>query len=161
MREFLPADALFYMDMLNDEDFKRHIADRGIHNVDLALEHLEARVFSSYDAHGFGMWCVTRLQDNVPVGMAGLVKRDFLDDVDLGYALLPAGRGMGYATEASEGVMHYARNRLQLKRLAAIVSTGNTASNQVLARLGFELQGVIEFPGTGELCNHYRRDLGS
>ena len=159
VRELVPSDATFYRALLNDADFKRHIADRGAHTVDLALAHLEARVFSSYDAHGFGMWCVTRLQDREPIGIAGLVKRDFLDDVDLGYAFLPVGRGAGYATESALGVMQYARRQYGLRRLAAIVSLDNAASVKVLLRLGFSRLGELQFPDGGDRCHHYRVEL--
>ena len=39
---------------------------------------------------GFGFWAVERIEDGVVVGMCGLVKRDSLMEVDVGYALLPA-----------------------------------------------------------------------
>ncbi|MEM0955212.1 MAG: GNAT family N-acetyltransferase [Pseudomonadota bacterium] len=155
VRQLVPDDAAFYMELLNDADFKRHIADRGVHTLDLAREHLEARVFASYDAHGFGMWCVARQEDGLPIGIAGLVKRDFLDDVDLGYAFLPEGRGAGYATEAALGVMRYATEKYELARLAAIVSLDNDASIQVLQRLGFHRLGEVRFPDGGDRCHHF------
>ena len=159
LREMTEADAGFYLAMLSDQDFKRYIADRGVRNEAQALENLRDRVFASYDAHGFGMWLVTRKSDGAAVGMAGLVKRDFLEDVDLGYAFLPAGRGEGYATEASAAVMRYAVERFGLSRLAAIVSPGNAASIRVLERLGFESRGQVQFPDGGEMTNLYVVDL--
>ncbi|MEE4661384.1 MAG: GNAT family N-acetyltransferase [Halieaceae bacterium] len=158
-RELLPEDAPFYMELLNDADFKRYIGDRGVRTLELALQHLEARVFSSYDAHGFGMWHISRRSDNRAVGIAGLVKRDFLDEVDLGYALLPAARGLGYATEAGQGVMDYARDHFSLRRLAAIISLDNNASVRVLERLGFQRQGEVSFPDGGDRCDYYLAEL--
>jgi RimJ/RimL family protein N-acetyltransferase len=44
----------------------------------------------------------------LPIGICGLVKRNYLDDIDLGYALLPRYWGQGYAYEAAKAVLDYA-----------------------------------------------------
>ena len=108
--------------------------------------------------HGFGMWLVSRKSDGRAIGMAGLVKRDFLKHVDLGYAFLPAGRGAGYATEAASAVVDYARERFGIRRLAAIVSPANHASIRVLERLGFNPAGRVKFPDDGDICEHFLLD---
>jgi RimJ/RimL family protein N-acetyltransferase len=158
MRELREEDSAFYLDLLTDPDFMTNIADRGVRTPEQALAHLEQRVFSSYDAHGFGMWLVCRKADGEPIGMAGLVKRDFLENVDLGYAFLPGGRGEGYATEAASGVVDYAASRFGIDCLAAIVSPENAASIRVLERLGFDHVGRVKFPDDGDVCEHYLLD---
>ena len=100
LREMTEDDVGFYLEMLTDPGFKANIADRGVRSEEDALTNLRDRVFTSYDVHGFGMYLVTRKSDGEAIGMAGLVKRDFLDNVDVGYAFLPRGRGQGFATEA-------------------------------------------------------------
>jgi RimJ/RimL family protein N-acetyltransferase len=160
VREMTEGDGEFYLAMLSDPDFKQHIADRGVLDVEGAVANMRDRVFTSYDAHGFGMWLVCRRDTGESVGMAGLVKREFLKDVDLGYAFLPAGRGAGYATEVCRGIMDYAARRFGIRRLAAIVSPANRASIRVLERLGFEFTGQVQFPDDGDTCNHYLCDLG-
>lgn len=42
--------------------------------------------------------------------MCGLVKRETLDDVDIGFAFLPEFEGKGYAFESSSAVIEYAKN---------------------------------------------------
>lgn len=155
LRELTEADGAFYLAMLSDPDFKTHIADRGVRTLEQAVAHMQERVFASYDAHGFGMWLVSRKDDGEAVGMAGLVKRDFLRNVDVGYAFLPAGRGAGFATEAAAGVVAYAWREFGIKRLSAIVSPANGASVRVLERLGFRHAGRVRFPDDGDLCEHY------
>jgi RimJ/RimL family protein N-acetyltransferase len=158
LREMTEADGAFYLAMLSDPDFKTHIADRGVRTLEQAIAHMQARVFASYDAHDFGMWLVCRKSDGESIGMAGLVKRDFLRNVDVGYAFLPAGRGAGYATEAAAGVIEYASRRFGIRRLSAIVAPGNVASIGVLTRLGFCHSGRLRFPDDGEFCEHYEVD---
>lgn len=159
VRPLTEDDASFYLAMLSDPDFKRHIADRGVRDLQAALANMRDRVFASYDAHGFGMWLVLRRDTGEPVGMAGLVKRDFLADVDLGYAFLPSGRGAGYATEVCRGVMEFASEAYGIRRLAAIVAPDNDPSIRVLERLGFKRAGRVRFPGNGDICDHFLRDL--
>lgn len=160
VRPMTEGDAAFYLAMLSDPDFKRHIADRGVRDMEGAVANMRERVFASYEAHGFGMWLVCRRDTGEAVGMAGLVKREFLADVDLGYAFLPAGRGAGFTTEVCRGIMDHAARVFGLTRLAAIVSPGNAASIRVLQRLGFAHTGQIQFPDGGDICEHYLAELG-
>ena len=157
-REMTEDDGGFYLAMLSDRDFKTHIGDRGLVTEEQAITNMQERVLSSYDVHGFGMWLVSRKQDGEAIGMAGLVKRDFLKHVDLGYAFLPDGRGAGYATEAAAAVVDYARSRFGIRRLAAIVSPENSASIRVLERLGFKRAGRVKFPDDGDVCEHFLLD---
>lgn len=158
LRELTADDAAFYLAMLSDPDFKTYIADRGVRNLAQAAAHMQERVFASYDAHGFGMWLVSRKYDRQSIGIAGLVKRDFLENVDLGYAFLPVGRGEGYATEAAAGVVGFAGSRFGIDCLSAIVAPENSASIRVLERLGFDHVGRLKFPDDGDVCEHYLLD---
>jgi RimJ/RimL family protein N-acetyltransferase len=96
--------------------------------------------------------CLVQLKaDGTPIGMCGLIKRDALPEVDLGYAFLPQFGGQGYATEAAAAVLEYART-LGIRRVLAITSPGNAASNAVLRKIGMRFQEVVhltpEDPGT-------------
>ena len=159
LRLMTDDDATFYLEMLTDPDFVANIADRGLKTVDDALASLRERVFASYEAHGFGMYLVTRKSDGEAIGMAGLVKRDFLDYVDLGYAFLPKGRGQGFATEAAQACVEYAREQFGIRRLAAITDPDNHASIRVLERLGFRGAGTVQFPDDGDTCAYFLLDL--
>ena len=159
LRVMVDEDAPFYLEMLNDPDFKRNIADRGLNTVEDALNDMRERVFPSYEAHGFGMFLVCQEPDGKSIGMAGLVKRDFLDDVDVGYGFLPRGRGQGFAVEAVSACIDYAGREQGISRLAAITAPDNIASIQVLEKLDFRYAGQLQFPDGGDICSHYLLDL--
>jgi RimJ/RimL family protein N-acetyltransferase len=159
LREMRNSDAGFYLEMLSDPDFKANIGDRGVHTEQDALTHMHDRVYASYEAHGFGMYLVTRKSDGEAIGMAGLVKREFLNYVDVGYAFLPRGRGQGFATEAAAACVELARERFDLKRLAAITDPGNGVSIRVLEKLGFVSAGQVKYPDDGEMCAYFLLDL--
>lgn len=159
IRRFADSDAPFYLALLNDPGFKANIADRGLHSVEAALDSMRERLYRSYAENGFGLYLAERREDGIPVGMAGLVKRDFLEYVDLGYAFLPIGRGQGLATEASAAMLTHARDDFGLERLAAITAPMNQSSIRVLERLGFRSAGSKTFPDDGELCAYFEISL--
>ena len=139
LRELTEADAPFVLRLVTDPDWLRHIGDRGVHTLDDARAYICNGPQAMIRDHGFGLWLVEA--GGVPVGLCGLLRRDGLDGVDLGYALLPEHRGAGIATEATRAVLAYARDTLGLARVAAYVSPSNDASVRVLTGLGFVREG--------------------
>jgi RimJ/RimL family protein N-acetyltransferase len=80
--------------------------------------------------------------------MCGLLRRDVLPDVDLGYAYLPQYRGQGLAQEAGRAVLVEAGRRGGLRRVIAVVSPGNQGSIRVLEKLGMRFEGLhAMYPG--------------
>jgi [ribosomal protein S5]-alanine N-acetyltransferase len=140
LRRLRVEDAAFLVELLNEPSFLRFIGDRKVRNVDDALRYLENGPFASYERHGFGLWAVEPRAGGEPMGMCGLLKRDWLGDVDIGFAFLPRYWGRGHALEAAAGVMAHARDVYGLERLAAITSPDNVASIAVLEKLGFQLE---------------------
>ena len=159
LRRMVDRDAGFYRELLNDPDFIANIGARDAGTDEKALALMQDRVLSSYSEHGFGMYLVEQRSDGRAVGIAGLVKRDFLPEVDLGYALLPVGRGKGYAREAARAVIEHALRDLGIKRLSAITSPDNAASIRVLEDLRFQAAGTITFPDDGETCSYFELEL--
>jgi RimJ/RimL family protein N-acetyltransferase len=84
------------------------------------------------------------------MGMCGLIKRDTLTYVDLGFAFLRSFWRRGYAFEAATAVLSYGRQALCL-RIVAIVSKDNHRSRTLLKRLGFRLESVMKRPNDEEL----------
>jgi RimJ/RimL family protein N-acetyltransferase len=82
--------------------------------------------------------------------MCGLLKRDELPDPDIGFALLPDFWNKGFAFEAAEAVLKDARERLEIQRVLAITSLENDASINLLQRLGFRFERVVQLSPDGE-----------
>lgn len=136
LRELGLDDADFMLELLNDQAFVRDIGDRGVRTLDDSRQYIAAGSMPSYRQHGFGFWCVLLRETGERIGICGLARRDELDDVDIGYAFLPAWRGKGFALEASRAVMDAARLRFGLRRIVAITSLDNPASARLLERIG-------------------------
>ena len=147
LRELQPDDAPFMLELLNEPSYILNIADRGVRDLDGARRYLEDRWRASYRQHGFGLWVVVERSSGMATGLCGLVRRDGLEDVDIGYAFLPAFWGRGYAIESALGVKAHARDVVGLTRLVAIVVPSNLPSVRVLERLGMSAERTLRLPG--------------
>jgi ribosomal-protein-alanine N-acetyltransferase len=151
IRELVEDDASFVVQLLNDPAFIQYVGDKGVRTLDDAREYIRSGPRAMYAEFGFGLW-VAELPDGTPIGLCGLLKRPVLDDVDLGFALLPQFRREGYTLEAASAVMAHARETLRLDRLVAIVNPENEASARLLERLGFSFEELrTVFPGAPPL----------
>jgi RimJ/RimL family protein N-acetyltransferase len=148
IRPFTLEDAPFILRLLNEPSFIEHIADKGVRTIDQAEDYLRQGPLASYAAHGHGLWMVQDRGAGTPMGMCGLIRREALPEVDLGYAFVPEFWGRGHAREAAAACLAYARETLRLRGVLAIVSPGNAPSIRLLEALAFRSTGSMEWsPG--------------
>ncbi len=150
LRHLEAGDAPFIVALLNDPDWLRYIGDRGVRSEEQAVAYIQNGPARSYAEHGFGLYLTELKHGDEAIGLCGLIKRDFLPDVDLGFAFMPPFRGAGYAFEAAAGVLRDAVVRLGLRRVVAITARDNERSAQLLQKLGFRVEGLIPYPGEDE-----------
>ena len=161
LSRFSNEDAEFVLALLNDPSFHQFIGDRGVRVLEDARNYIAVGPQASYARHGFGLYLVTRISDGMPIGMCGLLKRDTLEDVDIGFAFLPEYWGAGYATEAALAVVEHARSDIGLRRLVAIVSPENAASKAVLQRLGLAYERTTRLTPDAHEVDLFARDLAA
>jgi RimJ/RimL family protein N-acetyltransferase len=149
LREFTLDDAPYIVAQLTDPMWIQHIGDRKIHGEDDARRYLEAKILGAYAAHGVGLWAMDLASTGETVGMCGLIRRTGLDDVDLGFALLPAYRGAGYASEAAQATLAHGHAVLKLARIVAITAPGNERSALLLRRIGMRYERTIHLADHG------------
>ncbi|MBQ5947215.1 GNAT family N-acetyltransferase [Massilia sp. ST3] len=160
LRTLREEDADFYLELVNDPAFIEHIGDRGLRTVEDARRALREGPLAMHALRGHSLYLVERLEDGAPVGLSGLIKRDSLDDVDIGYAFLPRYRGLGYALEAGHGVVRHAR-ALGIPRLVAITTPGNAASIGLLLKLGLRFERQASLAPSEPPVNVYLADLAA
>lgn len=148
LRQLTLADAPWIVPVLNNPEFLRFVGDRRVSTPGDAERYLHEGPFASYLEHGFGLGAVVVRCTNVPVGIAGVLRRPELSDPDIGYAIDPEFRGRGYAGEAAALALEQGHGSLGFSRLLAIVDPDNKASCSVLARLGFRLEGLHQPAGS-------------
>ena len=143
LRQLTTDDAEFIFELLNDPSWIQNIGDRNIRNLDDACAYIVNGPVASYAKNGFGLWLVELKETNESIGMCGLIRRDTLEDIDIGYALLPRFWGQGYAIEAARAAKDYAKDVVGLKRLVAIVDPANEGSIRVLEKLGLRYEKMV------------------
>jgi len=95
---------------------------------------------------GFGMWTITRREDDRAIGHSGLF--DFLRDCDppitgkaeMGWILAPEAQGKGYAREACEAMLDWFEANFGRQDIWALISPGNEPSMKLALKLGFVRQ---------------------
>jgi len=137
-------DAEFILRLLNEPSFVRFIGDKGVRTIDDARNYILRGPVDSYERFGFGLYLTELKDDGVPIGICGLLKRESLEDVDIGFAFLPQFWRKGYAFESASAVMTYGRKVVGLNRIVAITSPENDASIKVLEKLGLRFERMIK-----------------
>ena len=140
-------DAAFILRLVNEPSFLENIGDKGVRKLDDAVQYILHGPMKSYQQNGFGLWLVAIQETLTPIGICGLIKRDGLDDPDVGYAFLPEFWSKGYAFEAASEVLVFAKETLSLQRIVAITAPHNLPSIRVLNKLGLHFEKMILLPG--------------
>ncbi|MGH6909979.1 MAG: GNAT family N-acetyltransferase [Phenylobacterium sp.] len=150
LRHLTEGDAPFILRLLNEPGFVDNIGDRGVRDLDGADRYITEGQGASYQKYGYGLWATVLRETGETVGICGLVKRDGLEDADVGYAFLEAAWGKGYAREAAAATLDYARDVIGLPKVVAITKPTNKGSMAVLEKIGMKAAGMIKVPGYDE-----------
>jgi RimJ/RimL family protein N-acetyltransferase len=149
LRRLSTDDAPFVLKLLNEPSFLRFIGDRGVRSLEDARQYILEGPVRSYARHGFGVYLALRKEDSAAIGICGLLKRESLEDVDVGFALLPGYWSRGYAYEAASAVMAHGREAFGLARIVAVTDPDNSASIRVLEKLGLRFERLVRLRTDG------------
>jgi RimJ/RimL family protein N-acetyltransferase len=157
LRQFELTDAEFIVELVNTPEWLKFIGDRNIRTEEAAINYLQNGPIKSYEENGFGLWMV-ELKDGTPIGMCGILKRDTLDNPDIGFSFLSAFMGKGYAFEIANATIHYAKSNLNLDTVLAITVPANKKSRQLLEKIGLKFVKTIYTPVDNEELMLYSSD---
>ena len=143
------ADAPFMLELMNEPAFIEYVADRGLRTEADAALYLAEKILPSYEKFGFGLYRVDLKDSESAIGICGLLKRDTLDDPDVGFSILNRFCRKGYAYEAATAVLDYGRTVLGLAQICGVTAPNNRTSIHLLEKLGLKLQRRIHLPGYG------------
>lgn len=148
-------DSTFILELLNEPSWLRYIGDRDVKTLEDATRYIRNGPEQMYRRLGFGLYLVELKPTGEAIGICGLIKREALEDVDIGFAFLPDYWRQGYAFEAASAVMLYAKEVIDLARIVAIVSQDNHRSVKLLEKLGFRSEGTFRLQPNGEELDLY------
>ena len=150
LREAELSDSQFFYELLNSVKWLKYIGDRGIRTLNDAEKYINDKLIKSYKTNGFGLYVYELKDSHTPIGICGFIKRDYLDSIDIGFALLPEYERQGYTFEISTAVLRYGDETLGIKKVVAITTKDNIASQGLLKKLGFHFNSYTDEPDTGE-----------
>jgi [ribosomal protein S5]-alanine N-acetyltransferase len=144
LRKFTVDDAAFMLELLNTPDWLRFIGDRNVRTLEQAEQYLLNGYMKSYQNYGFGFYVVVIKATQELIGICGIVKREGLEDVDIGFAFFQQFMGKGYGYESASAVLNYALNDLKIKRIVAIVDPENVVSIGLIKKIGMQFEKMIQ-----------------
>jgi len=151
LRQFNVDDSEFIISLLNSEGWLKYIGDRNVKTKEQGKNYLKNGPLKSYEQNGFGLWMV-ETRDGTPIGMCGLIKRDYLEYPDIGFAFLPEFSSIGYGYEIASAVLVHARNDLSMTTISAITVPNNVKSIGLLEKIGLRfIKSFRTEPGAEEL----------
>jgi len=150
LRELTLTDTSFIINLVNSAGWLQYIGDRNIKTTEDAYNYLQNGPIKSYAENGFGLWLIELKSINQPIGMCGLIKREGLENVDIGFALLPGYEGEGFVYEVATKTLLYAKETLHLPGIVAITTATNSRSINLLNKLGLDFTKHIQI-GEGEV----------
>ncbi len=148
LRHIEIEDAGFMLGLLNEPDFLKFVGDKKIRDLESAQNYIRQGPIASYESYGFGLYLIELIDSGEAIGICGLLKRSFLESVDLGFALMAEYHGHGYAFEAVQATVDLARDTLKLPNLVAFTADNNDRSIKLLEKIGMSFDKLIALPGS-------------
>ncbi len=147
MRPYTPEDIEAAYQVNLDAAVSKYTGDGGVKTRAEIQRIIENTTMADYEKYGFGRLAVIYKPDNKYIGFSGLKYLPEFDIVDIGYRLASPYWGMGIATESARPFIPYGFETLKLKQIVGFVMPENTASSNVLKKLGFHLEGMFDYDG--------------
>ena len=159
LRWITSDDAEFLFVLMNDTSYLRFIGDKGIRTITDAHDYIQNGPIDSYENFGYGLYLTERKEDGAAIGICGLVNRKTIDDVDIGFALLPEYWSKGYAHESATAVIEYGKNVVGLKRIVAVTAAENQSSIRLIKKIGLRFEKKVSLSADEPDVNLFSREF--
>ncbi|UKJ06610.1 GNAT family N-acetyltransferase [Solitalea lacus] len=139
IKELSLTDDAFTFELVNTPGWIRFIGDKNIKSLKDAINYIQKIINSP----NINYWVVSLKETCLPIGVVTLIKRDYLDHSDIGFAFLPQYAKNGYAFEAATLVLRDVISNPLHTRILATTLKGNLNSIKLIERLGLKFEKVI------------------
>ena len=138
-------DAPFFLELVNTPGWIKFIGDRKIKTIKQAQEAIKNGHLKSYQTYGFGFYKLQlKEQSNKTIGTCGLIKRDSIEHVEIGFAMLPDYDVKGFGFESSKAILELAKNQFNINEISAIALPTNVNSIKLLEKLGLSFEKRVK-----------------
>ena len=121
-------------------------------------EFIKEKFLPHVEKHGFGSYVIVTKSDTKKIGNVGIYVRDGLDAPDIGFSFLPEFERKGYGFEASKKLMEIAFSEFGLKKISAITTKENIASQKLIEKLGLKYLKIVQLPDDPEDLLYYETE---
>lgn len=136
-------DFSFIQELTNSDGWLKFIGDRNIHSTEVAKEYIE----KIDESPTVKYWKVSIKENQIPIGVITLIQRDYLEDVDIGFAFLPQFSKKGYAFEAAKKILDEVLPQTDTGVVYATTLAANVYSISLLEKLGLSKQKTLNRDG--------------
>lgn len=142
LRQLGADDVEAVMALFGDPQILRFLNQSPTDTPDKALALIDW-LNGHYARHEAVQWAITLRDTDRMIGTCGVYgwEREHRR-VDIGYHILYQEWGKGYATEATHAMIDWSFANLDLHRIQADCTDGNTGSERVMLKCGFRLEGI-------------------
>ena len=133
-------DTNFILELVNTQGWIKFIGDKNIKSRDDALTYVQ-KILGNKDAC---YWTVKLKSDGDSIGIITFIKREYLENHDIGFAFLPKFFNKGYAYEATMNILKNVISKFNLSTILAITTHKNLSSIKLLNKMEFKFQKEIE-----------------
>ena len=130
----------FILELVNTEGWIKFIGNKNIHTE----EEAGAYVQKINDNQNITYWAVKLNTTKQTIGLVTLIKREYLEYDDIGFAFLPIFFGNGYAFEATKAVLNYLIKQNAITYILAETLENNRPSINLIQKLGLQIEKVLE-----------------
>ncbi len=149
------SDAAFIFQLVHSPGFIKYIGRRDIADESAAEAYIQKAFIDLRVEKGFSYYLVCDLQGE-KLGIAGFLKKHYLQHPDFGFAFLPQFHRQGLAFESCQQILRYGVSKFSLNAIDAVTMHSNTGSIALLQKLGFDYVEDIEEPVKKEALRLYR-----
>ena len=148
-------EAPFILELYNSPNFIKFIGDRNIKSIDDAENYIINKFLPQFERLGYGNFLIKLKADEKKIDSVGIFEREGLEVHDIGFSFLPEFEGKGYGFESAKKLMETAFSELGLKKISAITSKENVASQKLIEKLGLNYLKTIQLPDDEEELLYY------
>jgi len=148
VRHYTGADTDNFFLLNGDPEVMRYIRPvKSRIETDLFLNEV---IQYSKENPAYGRMAVIEKHSNIFVGSFAIIPLEKTKYMQVGYSLLPAYWGKGFATELTKTGLRYVFTQTNIEEIFGVTESGNTDSQKVLQKTGFTLHSTV-MEGTKEL----------
>lgn len=133
-------DYAFIIQLVNSKGWIEFIGDRNIHSKEESVAYINKIV----DSQNIYYWVVRIKEGNIPIGVISFLKREYLENFDIGFAFLSEFGGCGYAYEAAKEILSMVSTYPAYNTVLATTIPNNINSIKLLIKLGLYFEKEIE-----------------